>query len=139
MREMEDNSIVVANKIDHRMQEIGWFDPISSVEVANSLLAAENQVLGRDSNSSNSSMLASVSLTQKRPRGRPKRIVQSLPEPLFVPSTPSTSQLVAIETWNTAKVLGVKSSNEKAVISALRKSKRLLVLEENNPTGSSSN
>ncbi|CAO2814154.1 unnamed protein product [Amaranthus hypochondriacus] len=79
--------------------------------------------------------MMSNNIPQKRPRGRPKRIVHSLPEPLFVPSTPSKSNLEALEIWNTAKLLGVKSSNEGAVISALRKSKRVLVLEEKIPTG----
>lgn len=41
--------------------------------------------------------------------------MHSLPEPLFVPSTPSKSHLETMETWNMAKLLGVKSSNEEAV------------------------
>ncbi|CAO2826296.1 unnamed protein product [Amaranthus hypochondriacus] len=94
-----------------------WFDPIASVEC------------------SLPTHTATKSIQQKRPRGRPKRNACSLPEPLFVPSTPSKSNLEAIETWSTAKLLGVTASNEQAVISELRKSKRLLVLEENDPTG----
>lgn len=94
-----------------------WFDPIASVEC------------------SLPTQTATKSIPQKKPRGRPKRNACSLPEPLFVPSTPSKSNLEALETWNTAKLLGVTASNEQAVVSELRKSKRLLVLEENDPTG----
>ncbi|CAO2820802.1 unnamed protein product [Amaranthus hypochondriacus] len=111
------------------------FDPISSVEYAISLQMAEGNVVLSSPNLSNCSMIQPNSVPQKRPRGRPKRVVQSLPEPLLVPSTPSNSTLEAMETWDTAKRLGVKASNEGAVISALRKSKRLLVLEEMNPSG----
>ncbi|CAO2832436.1 unnamed protein product [Amaranthus hypochondriacus] len=69
----------------------------------------------------------------KKPRGRPKKIACSLPAPLFVHATPSKSTCEALETWNTTKLLGVTSSDEGAVIAELRKSKRLMVMEENNP------
>lgn len=81
------------------------------------------------------SILVTKSTTQKRQRGRPKKVACSLPVPLFVPSTPSKSDIEALETWNTAKLLGVKSSNEGAIIVELRKSKVLLVLEEKKPVG----
>lgn len=123
---IEDSSIVVVpNTAQARMQDNVWFDPILSVECANN----------NGTNLGTNPLRISSSLPQKRPRGRPKRTTYSLPEPLYVPSTPSKSELEAMETWNIAKLLGVKSPNERAVISALRKSKRLLVLEENNPSG----
>ncbi|CAO2835012.1 unnamed protein product [Amaranthus hypochondriacus] len=115
--------------------QLNDFDPISSVEFPISIQSNGNRLDNGGSNLNSIAMMTSNSVPQKRPRGRPKKIVHSLPEPLFVPSTPLKSSIEAIETWNTAKLLGIKSSNEAAVISQLRKSKRLLVLEENNPMG----
>ncbi|CAO2840933.1 unnamed protein product [Amaranthus hypochondriacus] len=110
------------------------FDPIASVEVPVSLHNNRNFLESGRSTLTPCSMLRQNSVPQKRPRGRPKRIVHSLPEPLFVPSTPTKSNQEAIDTWNTAKLLGIKSNNEGEVISALRKSKRLLILEGNKTT-----
>ncbi|CAO2817543.1 unnamed protein product [Amaranthus hypochondriacus] len=111
------------------------FDPISSVEYPLSCQSNGCNIVNGGSKLYSMALMSSNSLTQKRPRGRPKRIVHSLPEPLRVLSTPSKSNSEAIETWNTAKHLGVKSTNEAAVISQLRKSKRLLLMEENSPKG----
>ncbi|CAO2838004.1 unnamed protein product [Amaranthus hypochondriacus] len=71
---------------------------------------------------------------KKRPKGRPKKRACSIPEPLFVPSTPISSTNEAENTWSTAKQLEVSTNYEGAVISALRKSKRLQLLERNNAT-----
>ncbi|CAO2814079.1 unnamed protein product [Amaranthus hypochondriacus] len=111
-----------------RVHDGVWFDPILAVEIA-----CQKETLG--SNLCSNSLGISSSLPLKRPRGRPKRVNHSFPEPLYVPSTPAKGELEAMETWNTAKLLGVKSSNDRAVISALRKSKRLLVMEEINTSG----
>lgn len=64
-------------------------------------------------------------------RGRPRRVVSSLPEPLVVPETPQTSQNEVLDTWNTAKKVGVSARNEGAVLTALRKSRRIQMLERN--------
>ncbi|CAO2825319.1 unnamed protein product [Amaranthus hypochondriacus] len=69
-------------------------------------------------------------IPQKPKRGRPKRVAQSLPEPLYVPSTPPNSSVKANDTWHTVKKIGVKSRNEKGMISEIRRSKRFLVMEE---------
>lgn len=131
-----DNSIMEIRHHDHTVEnESTWFDPISSVELANSILLAEKEVAADDIIFGSRSVMAINSVPQKRPRGRPKRIANSFPEPLYVQSTPSERHREAMETWNTAKLLGVRSANEKAVISELRKSKRLLVLEDCNPSG----
>lgn len=92
------------------------FDPIYSVEVAISLQMAENTVVCSAPNNNHTSTSQQNSRTQKRPRGRPKRAIHSLPEPLFVPSTPSNGTAEAIETWNTVKRLGVRASNDGVVL-----------------------
>ena len=66
----------------------------------------------------------------KRPRGRPKN---SKPAISFSPQSHPhmTAGLTeANETWNTAKNLGISSSDERAAIAGIRKSKRLLLMEE---------
>ncbi|CAO2827595.1 unnamed protein product [Amaranthus hypochondriacus] len=69
----------------------------------------------------------------KRPRGRPKTKglqqldTQTSAQPM------SRSLMEAQNTWNEAKLLGISSSDENAVIAHLRKSKRLLILEEEAP------
>lgn len=108
------------------------FDPITSIECCINPtelippVSKDSLCLGNESGSS-------TVFKSKRPRGRPKRVVCSLPEPLLVPSTPSKSIIEAQETWNIAKSLGIKAVDERATLSELRKSKRLLVMEENNP------
>ena len=63
----------------------------------------------------------------KTPRGRPKKkINQKHVSP--IPSLSDSNE--ALNTWHTAKLLGISSSDEGAVISALRKSKRLLIMDD---------
>ncbi|CAO2827526.1 unnamed protein product [Amaranthus hypochondriacus] len=111
------------------------FDPIYSVEVPVSIQQFGMNCHNGDMIHSDSELMRQKRIPQKRPKGRPKRIGQSLPEPLLVQSTPSNSQQEAVETWNTAKRIGVNSRDDGAVISALRKSKRLLALEESGHVG----
>lgn len=101
---------------------VDWFDPISSIELISSqpLISI---TLGSNENNS-----------QRRPRGRPKRNANSLPEPLYIQSTPSPRQQEAVKTWNSGKTVGVRSRKEKEVISQLRKSRRLMLLEDGRPT-----
>lgn len=77
--------------------------------------------------------LSEQPISKRKPRGKPKRTTCSLPNPLYVPSTPSKCMIEAKETWNVAKSLGITASNEEEVISELRKSKRIMALERNNP------
>ncbi|CAO2832752.1 unnamed protein product [Amaranthus hypochondriacus] len=110
------------------------FDPIATIEFPASLQSSGNIHESGRSLPTPGTNLRQNSVPQKRPRGRPKRTVHSLPEPLCVPSTPTNCNQEAIETWNTAKLLGIKTNDEVTVLSALRKSKRLLILEGNNTT-----
>ncbi|CAO2820974.1 unnamed protein product [Amaranthus hypochondriacus] len=69
----------------------------------------------------------------RRPRGRPKRMASSLPDTLSVPTTPSLCSGEAGETWHTAWTLGIgcrKVNKVDAVHDELRRSKRILVMEE---------
>ena len=60
-----------------------------------------------------------------RPRGRPrKNSHQYIP-----PELPSHGMLETRKTWEFAQLLGITSQNEEAVLSGLRKSKRILLLE----------
>lgn len=108
------------------------FDPIASIECSiNRTEARTHYTKGKEQAGSCSKSVTGVKT--KKPRGRPRRLAYSLPDPLCVPSTPSKNCDEAIETWNLAKSLGIKAVDEDAVISELRKSKRLLAMEASNP------
>lgn len=108
-----------------------WFDPIVSVECPISLADAEKMEM---LDSHDTQALVEKTAQPKRPRGRPKRIACSLPDTLSVPSTPSFCTPEAIETWKTAKLLGISALDESAVMEELRRSKRIQLLEESNPS-----
>ena len=66
-----------------------------------------------------------------KPPGRPRKAFDQ-PSTSNNPSHPPSCGLVeAQKTWETAKILGISTNDEKATLSALRKSKRLLILEGN--------
>ncbi|CAO2813958.1 unnamed protein product [Amaranthus hypochondriacus] len=115
------------------------FDPISMIEACTAPAGLEaicnRQISGYDSvmfqdHSNNEQHLIIGSSSKAKHRGRSKKRICSLPEPLWVPSTPQTSLNEANVTWNTAKKVGVKNKKEGAVLTALRKSKRLQLLEK---------
>ena len=60
-----------------------------------------------------------------RPRGRPRRSSQQQ----IPPETPSHGSIETRKTWEVAQLLGISSHEEEAVLSGLRKSKRILLLE----------
>ena len=65
----------------------------------------------------------------KRPRGRPKK--SNLPSVCTPQASPVSKALVEAQNiWETAKQLGISSNDERAVIAGLRKSKRILILED---------
>lgn len=65
----------------------------------------------------------------KKQRGGPKKVCK--PPKVGDLHGPSSKNLIeAQRTWNTAQLIGVTTSNEEAVISELRKSKWLMLLEE---------
>ena len=73
-----------------------------------------------------SPMATPMSITiLSRPRGRPRKSSSQQKHP----ETPSHSMLEARKTWETAQLLGISSYEEEAVLSGLRKSKRILNLE----------
>lgn len=117
--ETSDVSIGAICRHGCTLEQVEWFDPIASVEV-NSSQPQISPALGFG--------------TQRRPRGRPKRNATSLPEPLYIQATPSPRQQEAVQTWKCGKTVGVRSTKEKEVISQLRKSKRLMLLEDQTPT-----
>lgn len=70
----------------HALKQIDWFDPMSNVE----LISSKQLDAGALRSTSNK--------TQKRPRGRPKQIANSLPVPMSILTTPSQKQQEAVET-----------------------------------------
>ncbi|CAO2840934.1 unnamed protein product [Amaranthus hypochondriacus] len=68
--------------------------------------------------------------SSRKTRGRPKRINPSTPSTNSTANPYSVSLLEAQETWKMAKKLGVTSEDENEVISQLRRSKRILNMEE---------
>ncbi|CAO2821222.1 unnamed protein product [Amaranthus hypochondriacus] len=130
-----DDTIAMCKSCPVEPQVNEWFDPISSVECSLSL-----QEVGEPTGFNTPASDATLALlvrngTSKRQRGRPKKVACSLPVPLFVPSPPSNCNSEAHETWNMAKSLGVKSSDEEVVIAELRKSKRIMAMVENPAEG----
>lgn len=59
----------------------------------------------------------------KTPRGRPRKTSNTQLISL------SASHIEAMNTWKTAKLLGISSSDEEKVVTGLRKSKRLLIMD----------
>ncbi|CAO2824891.1 unnamed protein product [Amaranthus hypochondriacus] len=108
-----------------------WFDPMVTIE--SSMLSSDgcspvkaNDEMGKHSKGT------MKGTTSKRTRGRPKRMGNSLPVPLSVLSTPTERSMEAVETWRMAKQIGVTTPKDDAIITELRKSKRIQKLEENN-------
>ena len=109
-----------------------WVDPIVGDETAGWLTVHEEAEPRPCSQPD--VVLADIDVTTfvrsqpKTPRGRPrKKRNQQYDSPL--PSL-SNSRLEALNTWYTAKLLGISSSDEGAVVSGLMKSKRLLTMED---------
>ena len=115
-----------------RTDEYKWYNPIVVNETAGWLMvqaeAAPRPCSQLDVGLSDDDVTTLVRSQPKTPRGRPrkKRTQQQCDTP--IPSL-SKSCLEAMDSWNTAKLLGVSSSDEDAIISGLRKSKRLLIMD----------
>ncbi|CAO2822703.1 unnamed protein product [Amaranthus hypochondriacus] len=110
-----------------------WFDPIASLECPLSMEAAEMNARKVDGSKSSTTMVGKTPQS-KRPRGRPKRSACSLPDPLSVPSTPSSCSLEAMKTWSMARRMDVATHDESEIVEELRRSKRVQIMEGNNPT-----
>lgn len=108
-----------------------WFDPMASIEYSLSRVDVCSPARNRGDVGQQSKKITKTN-TSKRPWGRPKRMGNSLPVPLSVQATPSVCSIEAIETWKVAKLIGATTPNEDAILSELRKSKRIQNLEESN-------
>ncbi|CAO2824985.1 unnamed protein product [Amaranthus hypochondriacus] len=124
------------DECNETVNSLSRLDPMLTIE---SSIGTGQLLVNNNSNNLGKRIMSSMEHRAKKPRGRPKRVACSLPVPLFVPSTPSNSDFEAQKTWDTAKALGITARNEKAVLSHLRKSKRLLAMEESNPLLEESN
>ncbi|CAO2830779.1 unnamed protein product [Amaranthus hypochondriacus] len=69
----------------------------------------------------------------RRPRGRPKKANLPLRDTQSAGQILPKSHFEAVDTWNMAKTLGIKAVDEEAVITELRRSKRLMVMDEQSP------
>ena len=113
-----------------------WHDPIVVNETAGWISLVDKPVLhplrGEGFNATDSSPTTLVS-SSKKPRGRPKKKTKMhTKHKSCEPRSPhvQNSYLEAENTWNTAKLLGISSTEERVVLSGLRKSKRLMIMEE---------
>ncbi|CAO2827668.1 unnamed protein product [Amaranthus hypochondriacus] len=96
------------------------FDPISTIEAAMQISAPPAQ----------KPTIPLSDAHSKRPRGRPKKQASiqtsnQLQQPMNVEE--------AQNTWMVAKAIGISSNDDEMVIAKLRKSKRMLSLEEAAP------
>ena len=111
-----------------RDKEREWTDPILMNETAGWLavmnfggLKTHNCLIDRKSNQCSS--VSSLGCSLKRPRGRPKNMNQSKDGTQQSTQSSSKSILDAQDTWNTAKLLGISTSDEGAVIAGSRSRK----------------
>ena len=103
-----------------------WIDPMLVEETV-----VWNDILNRQAQQQKSGLVDEPASRSRRPRGRPKK---SNPPPLPV-HTPKASPVPkdlfeAQQTWEMAKMLGICSSDETAMIAGIRKSKRILAMEK---------
>ena len=118
-----------------------WHDPIVVNETAGWLSLVDNSVLypqrgeglehseGLEHTDGSSMILASNS---KNPRKRPKKKTKMRSNQNFCETRSPPVQkscLEAVNTWNTAKLIGISSTEERLVLSGLRKSKRLMIMD----------
>lgn len=95
-----------------------WFDPMATIESFlpscqdSSYLEVNNARRKKDT-------------TTMKSRGRPRRMGNSLPIPLSVLSTPTDSSMEARETWRLAMDIGVTTPKDDAMVTEIRKSKRI--------------
>ena len=109
-----------------------WYDPIVVNECVGSLMIqaepAPQSCCILDVVLADQDGTTIVRSQPKTPRGRPrKKSNQQCDSPL---PPLANSSFEAMNTWNTAKLLGISSTDEANVISGLRKSKRLLIMDE---------
>ena len=125
----------IINRMEEKVEH-AWHDPIVSNE---SVVCSSNPPQDCRLNltqtqtepPSRNTLNLTPSSQLKTPRGRPKKLKQKQ----CVNHEPSQQSARAIveaqETWNIAKLVGISPHDEEAVMSGIRKSKRLLILEGN--------
>lgn len=126
------DDLFVCNSCPNEQNTQEWFDPIANLDAE--LCSSFPVPMVNDENRCRSGRVTFVGETSnKRPRGRPKKVSRVATD--CSRGCPPTSCIDSEihETWNTVKILGVSSSDEGAVLSELRKSKRILNME-NNPS-----
>ena len=73
--------------------------------------------------------VSDLSCQRKNPKGRPRKKNKQMCD-FLVSSSPSTQSCKEAQNkWDTAKILGISALDEKSVLSGLRISKRLLILD----------
>ena len=105
----------LCSKIDCVEKHV-WIDPI----VVNEMIHSSNDVL-----------TSPISNKPSKSRGRPRKAIDQPSTSTNPALPPSCCLLEAHKTWDTVKPLGISSNDENAALSALRKSKRILILEGN--------
>ncbi|CAO2837655.1 unnamed protein product [Amaranthus hypochondriacus] len=125
---IQNNAEPISSVLSCEIQSApAWVDPIATVEAQICFSAPAG---GENKNQLGCVASPTMVMSSKRPRGRPKK--KNIQTPIVVYSPP-LNLLEARETWNLAKALGVKAPDEEAVISELRKSKRIMALENKIP------
>lgn len=99
---------------------------MSSVEA---VMGVSNRAAPPDQGALSTSTGEVTGSVQKKPRGRPRTRVQPCTVIPRTDSSPLNADAEVTETWNTAKLLGVSSNDEPAVLSHLRQSKKLMIME----------
>lgn len=134
---MDTQLIPVMVRSEDRQPPSSWFDPIAYIESSQGerRLSDIGHACSHPPSTENNVMVYCntpcplLVAPSKRPRGRPKKFASMAPADQNAPPTSLSSELEAIDTWNVAKSIGVSSKDEAAVLNAIRKSKRLLLLE----------
>ena len=104
-----------------------WFNPIVVDEAHRWLIVRDHHA--QQSRPGLTDAPTSTSSHLRRSRGRPKK---SNPPSVCTPKPSPVSKgfFEAQLSWETAKMLGISSSDQTAVIAGIRKSKRILIMEE---------
>ena len=114
-----------------------WVDPVIVNETSGWIMAFDSEpkshpLLIKDAVQEvvqKTQLASDLSCQRKNPRGRPRKRTKNLCEYLVTSPSSSQSCKEALNTWNTEKTLGISAIDEKAVLSGLRKSKTLMILD----------
>lgn len=99
-----------------------WFDPIIAIKAVGLDIGTQPP--------QRCVFTPTVCTTTPKPRGRPRKPTPKPACPRKISFSPSADIQEAQATWDTAKLLGISSTSENAVLSGLRKSRRILVMRK---------